>query len=341
MKTSDFNYNLPKNLISQKPAEPRDSSRLLVLKKKSGKISHSIFRNVADFLKKGDVVVLNNTKVFLARLKGRKTSGGKTEILLIKKISFNKWLAIGKPNLRSGQEIVFKGEFRGKISGSGPEKTIVFNVSGENGKPFEKLLWQIGEPPTPPYIKSLMPKNRIAKAYQTVYAERTGSIAAPTAGFHFTRQLIRKLENKGIIFKYITLHVGLGTFQPISTKNIEAHKMKPEWAEINKKTADFLNKAKKGGKRIVSVGTTTTRTLESFSKNGKLTSGKKFVDIFIFPGYKFRFADVLLTNFHLPKSTPLLMACSFAGKNLLFKAYRQAIKKKYRFYSFGDAMMIT
>ncbi len=347
MKLSEFDYNLPKDLVAQKPANPRDSSRLMVLERKSGKIYHSRFFEIGKFLNKGDVIVLNNSKVFPARLLGTKIpSGGKIEILLLqpdlptlKKINWaKKWLAIGKGKLKVGQEIKFSKNLTGKIvKDFGFEKIIEFN---KKGKSLKKLIFNLGKVPTPPYIKSNLPKSKLKNYYQTVYAKKIGSVAAPTAGFHFTNRLIKKLKKKGIIFKYVTLHVSLGTFQPIKEENIEKHKMPKEWAEIDKKTAEFLNRAKKEEKRIIACGTTTTRTLEGFSSQGKLLSGEKFVNLFIYPGYQFKFIDGLITNFHLPKSTPLLLVCAFAGKDFVFKAYHQAIKKKYRFYSFGDAMLI-
>jgi S-adenosylmethionine:tRNA ribosyltransferase-isomerase len=347
MKLSEFDYNLPSQLIAQKPAIPRDSARLIVLERKTGKIYHSHFPKIDKFLAKGDVIVLNNTKVFPARLVGYKIpSGGKIELLLLqpnlknlKKIVWsNQWLAIFKGKLKVGQKIKFAKILEGEIIKEiGREKIIEFNKKGES---FKKLIFNLGKVPIPPYIKSKIPKPKLKKYYQTVFAEKIGSVAAPTAGFHFTKRLIKKLQKKGVTFKYITLHVGLGTFQPIKGEIVEKYKMPQEWAEISKKTAKFLNRAKKEGKRIIACGTTVTRTLEGFFSGKKLSSGEKFVDLFIYPGYKFKFIDGLITNFHLPKSTPLLLACAFAGKNFIFKAYKEAIEKKYRFFSFGDAMLI-
>jgi len=317
----------------------------MVLKREEKEISHFYFHQIDKFLKKGDVIASNNTKVFPARIYGKKETGGKAEILLLKpfknssKIEWSsKWYIINKPNLKIGQKIIFPQGLEGKIlQDSGFEKVIGFN---QKGKKLRDSIFRIGKVPTPPYIKSNLPKRKLMEYYQTVYAKDFGSIAGPTGGFHFTKNLIKKLKAKGIIFKYITLHIGLGTFQPINTKEVEKFNISAEWGIIDKKTANYLNKAKKSGQRIVSTGTTTTRTLEGFYKNGKLLSGEKYIDLFIYPGYKFKFVDALITNFHLPKSTTLLLACAFGGKDFIFSAYQEAIKKKYRFYSFGDAMLI-
>jgi len=360
MKTKEFDYiyqfekdtakklnlDLLKSLIAQKPQQPRDHSRLMVLNRKTQKISHHYFYEIAKFLEKGDVLVLNNSKVFPARLYGQKIpSGGKVEILLIEPVRFSKssfwtsqWYIIGKPKLIQNQKIFFSKNLQGEIIKDLKDKKIIqFNLSGEK---LKKEINQLGVPPLPPYIKNQIPKEKAKSYYQTVYAQKIGSIAAPTAGFHFTKNLIQKLKKKGIIFKFITLHVGLGTFLPIRSEKIEEHQMLPEWVEIDKKTADFLNSAKKKQKRIIAVGTTATRALEGFTKNRKLIAGEKRVNIFIYPGYQFKFIDGMITNFHLPKSTPLLLVCAFAGKNFIFKAYKEALKKRYRFYSFGDAMLI-
>jgi S-adenosylmethionine:tRNA ribosyltransferase-isomerase len=345
MKLSSFDYELPGKLIAQEPYFFRDRCKLMVLKKKEKVISHFYFYDIEKFLRKGDVIVLNNTKVFPARLFGRKKTGGKAEILLLRparEISkfewSNKWRVIGKPNLKIGQKIIFPKILNGEIINDfGPEKIIKFNQKSDK---LKKTVFEIGNVPTPPYIKSNLPKRKLIEYYQTVYAKNIGSIAGPTAGFHFTGRLIDRLKKKGVAFRYITLHIGLGTFQPINTQEVEKFEIASERGEINKKTADYLNKAKNAGKRIISVGTTTTRTLEGFCENGKLSWGEKYVNLFIYPGYKFRFIDGLITNFHLPKSSTLLLTCAFSGKDLIFKAYREAIKKKYKFYSFGDAMLI-
>ncbi len=251
----------------------------------------------------------------------------------------SEWIVIGSPKLNQGQKIVFNKGLKGEIiKVLGQERIIRFNKDGEV---FKKIIFQIGQTPIPPYIKSPDKENKLQKEYQTVFAKYLGSVAAPTAGFHFTPKLLKQLQKQGIEIEYVTLHVGLGTFQPVKEENIKKHQMHSEWAMIDKATAKRLNQYKKNGQRIISVGTTACRTLESFSdKKGKLKAGAKFTDIFIYPSYKFRFIDGLITNFHLPKSTLLMLVSAFAGDKLIKKAYQEAIKKKYRFYSFGDAMLI-
>jgi S-adenosylmethionine:tRNA ribosyltransferase-isomerase len=348
MKLKDFDYNLPKELIAQKPVYPRDHSRLLLLNKAKHQISHHYFYEIGDFLNKGDILVLNNTKVIPARLIGEKIrTGGRVEVFLIQPNikslnNYNwsqEWLVIGSPKLNQGQKIVFNKRLKGEIiKVLGQERIIRFNKSGEA---LKKIIFQIGQTPIPPYIKSPDKENKLQKEYQTVFAKYLGSVAAPTAGFHFTSQLLKKLQKHGVKIEYVILHVGLGTFQPVKEENIKKHQMHLEWAMIDKTTAKRLNQYKKNKQRIISVGTTACRTLESFcSKNGKLKSGAKFTDIFIYPSYKFRFIDGLITNFHLPKSTLLMLVSAFASQKLIKRVYREAIKKKYRFYSFGDAMLI-
>jgi len=344
LKLKEFDYRLPKEYIAQKPVYPRDHSKLMVVNQETGEISHYLFYQIEKFLKKGDVLVLNNTKVIPARLIGQKPeTGGKIEILLIRPQLKNlkdyrwskRWIVIGRPGLKEGQKIIFPNGLKAEVKKVlNYERIIEFNCEAEK---LKRVIYKIGQAPTPPYIKRLSN----LKEYQTSYAKHLGSVAAPTAGFHFTPRLIKKLKNKGIIFKYVTLHVGLGTFEPVKTENIEEHKIEAEWAEIDKKTAQFLNQAKKKGQKIIAVGTTTTRTLEGFSdKKNHLKSGQKFINLFIYPGYQFKFIDALITNFHLPKSTLLMLVSAFAGKELIFKAYNEAIKNHYRFFSFGDAMFI-
>ncbi len=344
MKLKDFDYYLPKELIAQKPISPRDHSRLMVVNRKTGEIQHTYFYQIDRFLQKGDVLVLNNSKVIPARLIGTKPeTGGKIEVLLVrpnvknlKNYQWSKeWFVIGRPGLKEGQKIIFPHGLEAEVKKEiNYERLIRFNQQGEK---LKKIIYQIGVAPTPPYIKRLSN----LKEYQTVYAKHLGSVAAPTAGFHFTPRLIKKLQRKGVIFKYVTLHVGLGTFQPVKVENIEEHKMESEWVEIDKKTAHSLNQAKRNHQRIIAVGTTSTRALESFATcRGILRSGQKFVDLFIYPGYHFKFIDALITNFHLPKSTLMMLVSAFAGRELIFKAYEEAINNKYRFFSFGDAMFI-
>ncbi len=339
MKVSDFDYRLPKELIAQKPVRPRDHSRLLVLTQGRLIKKDYFFYQVEDFLKKGDLLVLNNSKVIPARLYGKKETGGKVEILLLRKVGATDWQALiknFKPTLK-----------KTKLSiGNGPKLTaypikkldretwqLRFNLAGAE---LEKAINKSGITPTPPYIKRLSN----LKEYQTIYALSPGSVAAPTAGFHFTKRLLASLEVKGIQFEYVTLHVGLGTFQPLRIEKIENHKMYSEWAEIKPATAKRLNKAKKRGRRIIAVGTTTARTLEDFFQGNQLLSGQREISLFIYPPYRFKIINGLITNFHLPKSTLLMLVSAFAGYKLIFKAYQYAIKNRYRFYSFGDATLI-
>lgn len=347
MKLKDFDYRLPRNLIAQKPIKPRDHSRLMVVSRQSGKIGHNHFYEIEKFLKKGDVLVLNNSKVIPARLLGKRESGGKAEVLLLRPnaknlknyVWSNEWWVIGKPGLVIGQTITFPHGLKAKtLRINGYERLVQFNFKGEK---LKKIIYQIGQAPVPPYIKTNISASQLKKEYQTIYAKHLGSVAAPTAGFHFTSKLIKKLKIKGVQFKYVTLHVGLGTFQPVKEEKIENHKMSAEWAEIDAKTAAYLNKAKKEGRRMIVVGTTATRVLESAADNkGIIKPGQKFVDLFIYPGYKFKIVDALITNFHLPKSTLLMLVSAFAGRKLILAAYQKAIKNKYRFFSFGDAMFI-
>ncbi len=338
MKLSDFDYNLPQELIAQRPVRPRDSSRLLVLGKKTGKVEHRRFFNLPEYLDENDVLIFNNSKVFPARLAGRKETGGQVETLLTRDLGAGIWRVmlkkIGKKDL--GKEIIFDAELRATTKnflGEGLWE-IEFSLKG---KKLKEKINQLGETPVPPYIKQ---KTDLA-TYQTIYAKRDGSAAAPTAGLHFTEELFAKLKNKGVALEFITLHVGPGTFLPVKTENIKEHKMHREWASLDKKTAEKLNQYKKEGKRIIAVGTTALRTLEAFAgKDGRLLAGTKEVDIFIYPGYKFKFIDILITNFHLPKSTLLMLCSALAGRENVLAAYREAVKENYRFFSFGDAMLI-
>lgn len=337
MKLSEFDFNLPKNLIAQKPASPRDSCRLMVLDRGTGTIRHDGFYNIGKYLRPGDVLVLNNSKVLPARLIGKKSTGGKVEILLLKHISPGAWQClVGFVPIR--QQVGLKIKFSGKLNGeiikrAGDTAVVKFNLSGAK---LMEQIFKIGQPPTPPYIK------RLAKSseYQTVYAEKFGSVAAPTAGMHFTKLLMKKLKKMGVEIEYITLHVGLGTFQPVKVDDIKKHEMHAEYFELDKKTAERLTAAKHAGRRIVACGTTTVRVLESCAQNGKLRAKSGETDIFIYPGYKFKIIDDLLTNFHVPKSTLIMLVAAFAGKKFIDRAYQSAIKKKYRFYSFGDSMLI-
>ncbi len=367
MRLSEFDYNLPRELIAQEPTTPRDHSRLLILDKQNNELEHKKFYNIIDYLKKGDVLVMNNSKVFSARLIGkRKESGGKVEVFLLR--SRRKDVPVGRlgdtgeiwqclvggRRVRVGLEIEFDKKLECILKKDNKDSTweIKFNLSN---KEMMKVVERIGQTPLPPYIKRIKNEKLIINNndddknnYQTVYADvdKIGSVAAPTAGFHFTPELIQKFKNKGVQIEYITLHVGLGTFAPVKTDDITKHKMHAEFVEIGKNTIDKIKKAKKENKRIIAVGTTSVRSLESFFNNPKsykLTakSYNSWVNIFIYPGYKFKIVDAMITNFHLPKSTLLMLVSAMAGKENIDKAYQQAIKKKYRFYSYGDAMLIS
>ncbi|MDD4271347.1 MAG: tRNA preQ1(34) S-adenosylmethionine ribosyltransferase-isomerase QueA [Patescibacteria group bacterium] len=355
MRLKDFDYYLPKNLIAQKPLSPRDKSRLLLLAKKTGKIEHKHFYNIVDYFNKGDVLVLNNTKVMAARLIGQRAeTGGKVEVFLLKKIKPGVWQClIGGHKRKENLQVEFSQGLKAKILKNNLDGTwsVEFNRTGEA---FMKLIEKIGRVPLPPYIKSSSAKASEDKAnYQTVYADdkKIGSVAAPTAGFHFTPGLMKKLKNKGVQFECVTLQVGLGTFAPVKVDDITEHKMHAEYVEVNKITMRNIIKAKQEGRRVIAVGTTSARTLESVFNKKELRDYKGWTDIFIYPGYKFKIIDGLITNFHLPKSTLIMLVSAFAkasadksalaGRNKIFKAYEEAIKKKYRFFSYGDAMLIA
>lgn len=347
MDISLFDYRLPKEFIAQEPIEPRDHSRLLILDRKSKKIEHKKFYEILDYLSNTDVLVFNNSKVVPARLYGKKIpSYGKAEILLIRPkdkevfdfVSWPKqWVIIGKPELKQGQIIEFSKSLKGEIKKIlNYERIICFNMQGEE---LKKEILSLGQYPLPPYI--IKPTQRSYKEYQTVYAEKQGSIAAPTAGFHFTKDLLKKIKEKGVNIQFVTLHVGLGTFLSVKTQDIKKHKMHSEFFELSKDTAKILNEAKLKGKSIIAVGTTVARVLESCAnENSELEAKRDWTNLFIYPDYKFKFIDSLITNFHLPKSTLLMLVCAFAGRDLILKAYQEAIVKKYKFFSFGDAMLI-
>lgn len=340
LNQKDFYYSLPETLIANKPELKRDHCRLLSLNKKTKEINHFKFFDLKKILGSNDVLVLNKSKVFPARLFGQKVTGGKFEILLLHQIDSFSWLAISKPRLTLNQKLLFGHNLTGqvvksnKISG---EIEIKFN---QKHATFLQTLDKIGHTPLPPYISSKESESKIRKEYQTVYAKETGSAAAPTAGLHFTKKLILDLKKKGIQIEYITLHVGLGTFQNLRPENINTKTLHQEFYEIDIATAKRLNLAKEQGKRIIAVGTTSVRTLESAIKNSQLKSGKNSTQIFIYPPYKFKFVDALITNFHLPESSLLMLVSAFAGKKNILKAYQEAIDKEYRFFSFGDAMFI-
>ncbi len=339
MFVDKFDYELPERLIAQEPVEPRDESRLIVLDKQDGNIEHKIFKEIGDYLNKGDVLVVNNTKVIPARLYGRKTTGAKVEVVLLKRLSEDTWETLVRPGnkIKPGTNLVFKdglltAEVKDYAQGGG--RILKLKYTGN----FDEVLDDVGVVPLPPYIyKKLENKER----YQTVYAKEKGSAAAPTAGLHFTSKLIDNLKDKGIIFCNVLLHVGLGTFRPVKTKNIEDHEMHSEYYEINKETVDIINNARKSGNKIVCVGTTSVRVLESVAdNNGNLKECSGWTDIFIYPEYKFKIVDAIITNFHLPKSTLLMLVAAFAGEEKTLHVYKEAVKDNYRFFSFGDAMLI-
>lgn len=340
MKTSDFDYNLPENLIAQTPLEKRDESRLMILDKESGESEDKHFKDIIEYLHKGDILVLNDTKVIPARLIGEKEeTHAVIELLLLQELSNNIWECLAKPvkRLKIGTIISFG---QGKIKARVVEilKDGIIHVEMIYNGIFLELLEELGQMPLPPYIhEKLNDKDR----YQTVYAKNIGSAAAPTAGLHFTKELLERIKEKGIIVKYVTLHVGLGTFRPVVVDDVKNHVMHSEYYSVSKDTAEALNKAKIEHRRIIAVGTTTTRTLETLMLNSdefKACSGT--TNIFIYPGFKFKAIDALITNFHLPKSTLLMLISALAGKDHVLKAYKEAVKKEYRFFSFGDAMFI-
>ena len=339
MKVSDFNYDLPEELIAQTPIAKRDESRLMVLNRDKQTIEHRIFKDIIEYLKPGDVLVRNNTKVIPARIYGKKETGANVEFLLLNNIEGDIWESIVRPGnkLHIGTKVIFgDGLLEAKILEIMPGGTrkVKFEYKGI----FNEILDKIGLMPLPPYIhEELKEKDR----YQTVYAKYNGSAAAPTAGLHFTDELLQKLEEKGIIIANVTLHVGIGTFRPVKEETVEAHKMHSEHLYIKQEDVEKINKAKKEGRRVISVGTTSCRVLESIAdENGFVKQTEEDTSIFIYPGYKFKCIDGLITNFHLPQSTLLMLVSALAGKDFIIKAYNEAVKEKYRFFSFGDAMLI-
>ena len=340
MNVSDFNYHLPEELIAQVPLEQRDESRLMILDKQNKKIEHKTFKDILDFLKPGDCLVRNNTKVIPARLYGvKEETGVNVEFLLLKRIEGDIWECIVKPGrrLKPGTKVIFgDGLLKGEIldySEDGSRK-VKFEYDGI----FNEILDQIGLMPLPPYIKEKLNKK---DRYQTVYAKHEGSAAAPTAGLHFTEELLEKIKQKGVKIVNVTLHVGIGTFRPVKVEKIEEHHMHSEHFYIKPEDAEIINETKKNGGRIISVGTTSTRVLESVSdENGFVKPIEGDTSIFIYPGYKFKCVDALITNFHLPESTLIMLVSALAGKEFVLQAYNHAVEEKYRFFSFGDAMFI-
>lgn len=340
LKKSDFYFDLPEELIAQDPLEDRSSSRLLVLDKETGETSHHIFKEVINYLNPGDCLVLNNTKVIPARLIGHKEdTGAAIEVLLLKRKENDIWETLVKPGkkCKPGTKIVFgEGLLHATVLETVEDGNRLIRFSYEGI--FEEILDRLGEMPLPPYIThKLQDKNR----YQTVYAKYEGSAAAPTAGLHFTKELLQQIEEKGIDIAYVTLHVGLGTFRPVKVDNILEHHMHSEFYQVTKEAADKINKAKKEGHRVICVGTTSCRTVESAAdENGMVKEGCDNTEIFIYPGYKSKVLDALITNFHLPESTLVMLVSALAGREHILNAYEEAIREKYRFFSFGDAMLI-
>ena len=340
MRKEDFYFDLPEELIAQDPLEDRSSSRLLVLDKETGKVEHQVFREIIDYLQEGDCLVINDTKVIPARLIGSKIgTDAKIEVLLLKRKENDVWETLVKPGKKAkvGTRISFgDGLLVGEVVDIVEEgnRLIHFEYEGI----FEEILDQLGQMPLPPYIThQLEDKNR----YQTVYAKHSGSAAAPTAGLHFTPELLKEIEEKGVQIARVTLHVGLGTFRPVKVDNILEHHMHSEFYQIDEEAAEKINRAKESGHRVICVGTTSCRTIESAAdKNGKLHATNGWTEIFIYPGYEFKVLDCLITNFHLPESTLVMLVSALAGREQVLSAYEEAVKEKYRFFSFGDAMMI-
>lgn len=340
MKVNDFYFDLPEELIAQYPLEKRDSSRLMVLDRNTGEVEHRVFHDIVEFLNEGDTLVLNNTRVLPARLIGEKEgTGGKIEFLLLKRLVGDKWECLAKPGKRAKVGTVFtfgEGKLKAVVREIGEEgnRIIEFIYDGI----FEQVLDELGQMPLPPYIhEKLEDKER----YQTVYSKEKGSAAAPTAGLHFTEELISKIKEKGINIAFLTLHVGLGTFRPVKVDTIENHIMHSEYYQLTEEDARIINKTKEAGKRVIAVGTTSTRTLETIGdENGRVSPQSGWTDIFIYPGYKFKVVDSLITNFHLPESTLIMLVSALAGQDNVMKAYNLAVKEEYRFFSFGDSMFI-
>jgi S-adenosylmethionine:tRNA ribosyltransferase-isomerase len=340
LKVKDFYFDLPEELIAQHPLEKRDESKLMVLDKNTGAIEHKAFKNIIEYLNEGDCLVLNDTRVMPARLYGSKEdSGGKMEFLLLRRLEKDIWETLVKPGKRAkvGSKFVFgNGDLKAEIVEvlENGNRKVKFYYEGI----FEEVLDRLGEMPLPPYItEKLEDKER----YQTVYSREVGSAAAPTAGLHFTEELLQKIKAKGIDIAFVTLHVGLGTFRPVKAENVEEHEMHAEYYYLNKENAEIINRAKERGKRVIAVGTTSNRTLESIAdENGRVREASGYTSIFIYPGYKFKIVNALITNFHLPESTLIMLISAFSNRDIIMNAYNTAVENKYRFFSFGDAMFI-
>ena len=339
MKTHDFWYHLPEELIAQTPLEKRDTSRLLVMDRKTGKVNHQHFYDIINYLNPGDCLVMNDSRVLPARLLGHRPSGGAVELLLLRDLGDKKWECLAKPGrkLQMGQDVIFgNGELTATVTAVQDDgnRVVTFHYDGI----FLEVLERLGKMPLPPYIKAELQDQ---ERYQTVYSKAVGSAAAPTAGLHFTRELLERIQAKGVKTAFVTLHVGLGTFRPVKADEITEHHMHSELCMINKETAKILNETKHSGGRIICVGTTSCRTLESLvNSDGTFEEKSKWTEIFIYPGYSFKAMDGLITNFHLPESTLVMLVSAFAGRENVLSAYEEAVKEKYRFFSFGDAMTI-
>jgi len=340
LKVKDFYFDLPEELIAQHPIEKRDESKLMVLNKETGEIEHKVFKDIIDYLQPGDCLVLNNTRVLPARLIGAKEgSGGKIEFLLLKRIDKDTWQTLVKPGKRAqiGTRFVFgNGQLKAVVTDMGEEGSRIVKFEYEGI--FEEVLDQLGQMPLPPYITERLEDR---ERYQTVFSKEVGSAAAPTAGLHFTEELLQSIRNKGVDIAFVTLHVGLGTFRPVKAENIEEHHMHSEYYQLSEEEANKINKAKEAGRRVIAVGTTSNRTIETIaSPDGRVKAQSGWTDIFIYPGYKFKVVDALITNFHLPESTLIMLISAFSTKEFVMNAYDEAIKNRYRFFSFGDAMFI-
>jgi S-adenosylmethionine:tRNA ribosyltransferase-isomerase len=340
LKTSDFYFDLPEELIAQTPLEDRSNSRLMVLDKESGEIQHKVFKDIIEYLNPGDCLVLNNTRVIPARLIGEKVdTGGKIEFLLLKRTEKDVWQALVKPGKRAkiGTKFSFgNGKLIGEVVGLAEEgsRLVKFYYEGI----FEEVLDELGNMPLPPYITERLEER---ERYQTVYSKHNGSAAAPTAGLHFTEELLNDIKAKGVEIAFVTLHVGLGTFRPVKVDNVLEHDMHSEYYIVEKSEAEKINNAKKNGNRVICVGTTSCRTVESAAnENGEIVASEGWTNIFIYPGYKFKIVDRLITNFHLPESTLIMLVSALSSKDIVLNAYNTAVKEQYRFFSFGDAMIV-
>lgn len=339
MKTSDFWYDLPEQLIAQTPLQQRDSSRLLVMDRESGEVAHRHFYDILDYMKPGDCLVMNDSRVLPARLLGHRPTGGAVELLLLRDLGDKRWECLAKPGrkLQAGQQVIFgNGELTATVESVQEDgnRIVKFHYNGI----FLEVLERLGKMPLPPYIKAELQDQ---ERYQTVYSREVGSAAAPTAGLHFTNDLLDAIRNKGVKIAFVTLHVGLGTFRPVKAEEITQHHMHSELCMVSQEAADVINATKKAGGRVICVGTTSCRTLESLADaNGHLEAKSRWTDIFIYPGYRFKAMDGLITNFHLPESTLVMLVSAFAGRENVLAAYETAVKEEYRFFSFGDAMAI-